>query len=300
MEAAIYPMNPTARRLATSICVLVCLGLGCGGGASEAQDTGSEDALPAPAAPLPASARGLAEDLTRTTLRLRREIGRWRTEGDPSRGGPPRAVTLLALRHQRLHRFVADDPTRARQVLALLPPSVRGEAHDTVAARRALFAIPVTPGAKTPPIRLRAAEPAGALRAHYLEAQRRFGIHWSVLAALNFVESAFGRITSASSAGAQGPMQFIPSTWAAYGMGGDINDPRDAILGAANYLRSSGAPRNLERALFAYNHSTAYVRAILRYARRIQIDERAFYTYYAWQVYVAGPKGVARRVTGPR
>ena len=194
---------------------------------------------------------------------------------------------------------MAADAARARAVLRLLPPSVRGEAGDTVAARRALLAIPVRPGAKTPPIRLRPAEPADVLRSHYLEAQRRFGIHWSVLASVNFVESAFGRISSASYAGARGPMQFIPSTWAAYGMGGDINDPRDAILGAANYLRKSGAPRNLERALYAYNRSTAYVRAILRYARRMRIDERAFSAYYSWQVYVGGPKG-PRRVTGPR
>ena len=117
---------------------------------------------------------------------------------------------------------------------------------------------------------------------------------------MNFVESSFGRLRNASYAGARGPMQFIPATWAQYGMGGNIHDPRDAILGAANYLRASGAPRQLAKALYAYNHSTAYVRAILSYARRIRVDERAFYTYYAWQVYVAGPDGRARRVTGPR
>jgi membrane-bound lytic murein transglycosylase B len=66
----------------------------------------------------------------------------------------------------------------------------------------------------------------------------------------NYAESKFGRVVSASSAGAQGPMQFIPSTWAAYGLGGDVHDPHDAILGAANYVHASGAPGNYRVALF--------------------------------------------------
>jgi hypothetical protein len=69
-------------------------------------------------------------------------------------------------------------------------------------------------------------------------------------------------------------MQFIPSTWRAFGMGGDVRDPHDAILGAANYLRSSGAPRNYRRALFAYNPSSLYVNSVLAYARRMARSPR--------------------------
>jgi hypothetical protein len=58
-------------------------------------------------------------------------------------------------------------------------------------------------------------------------------------------------------------MQFLPATWRAYGLGGDVHDPHDAILGAANLLRASGAPTDNRRALFAYNHSTLYVDAVL-------------------------------------
>ena len=94
-------------------------------------------------------------------------------------------------------------------------------------------------------------------------------------------------------------MQFIPSTWAAYGMGGNIHDPHDAIMGAANYLRASGAPRNYRRALYAYNNSTLYVDAVLRYARRIRRDERDLLALYSWQVYVRTESG-DRRLTGPR
>jgi membrane-bound lytic murein transglycosylase B len=105
---------------------------------------------------------------------------------------------------------------------------------------------------------------------------------------------------NSSAAGAQGPMQFIPSTWKAYGMGGDVNDPRDAIMGAANYLRASGAPDDLRGALYAYNPSSLYVRAVLAYADRIRRDPRAFPGYYAWQVFVREPDGGTRRITGPQ
>jgi membrane-bound lytic murein transglycosylase B len=93
-------------------------------------------------------------------------------------------------------------------------------------------------------------------------------------------------------------MQFIPSTWDAYGMGGDIDDPHDAIMGAANYLHASGAPGNYRRALYAYNPSRSYVDAVLRYTRRMRHDRRAYYAFHSWQVFVRTPSGI-RRITGP-
>ncbi|HEY6762458.1 MAG TPA: lytic murein transglycosylase [Baekduia sp.] len=248
--------------------------------------------LPAPDAALPGTAPRLAADLTTTTQRLRAAVGAWDTTA-----APPRDVTFLALRHQRLLRLMAARRAVGDATLRLLPADVRGEARDTVLARRQLAAIPRSPG-RAPPIRVAAAAPAATLRRSYADAQRRFGIDWSILASINFVESAFGRVRSASAAGARGPMQFLPATWRRYGMGGDIEDPHDAILAAANYLRHAGAPGDVDRALYAYNHSTAYVRAIRRFAARMRVDERAFLSYYAWQVFVRTPAGV-RRVTGP-
>ncbi len=192
-------------------------------------------------------------------------------------------VTLLALHHQRVLRLLAERRALGDATLRALPRDVLGEARDTVAARRALDAIP---RGKPPRVRVAPAAPANTLRAAYAEAQQRFGVDWSVLAAVNFVESAFGRVRSASEAGARGPMQFLPATWREYGLGGDIDDPRDAILAAANYLHRSGASESVDRALYAYNHSTDYVRAVKRFAARMRKDERAFRTYYAWQVYV--------------
>ena len=253
--------------------------------------------LPRPDAPLPREPAAFADALTSTTLALRTEIEAWRRDGDPAVGVPPEAVTLLALHQQRMYRRLAPATRLGDRVLALLPARVAGEARDTLAARRALIAIPPS-GNRRPRIRAAEPEPADRLRTYYAAAQRRFGVGWHILAAVNFVETGFGRLRNESTAGARGPMQFMPATWRAYGLGGDIRDPRDAILGAANYLHDSGAPRSYRRALFHYNQSSHYVAAVLRYARRIRRDPRAFYAYYAWQVYVRRD-GVVRRITGP-
>ncbi len=114
----------------------------------------------------------------------------------------------------------------------------------------------------------------------------------------NYTESKFGRVVSASSAGAQGPMQFIPSTWAAYGLGGDVHEPHDAILGAANYLHASGAPADYRVALYHYNPVPEYVDSVMRYARQMTRDPRTFYAYYNWQVFVLTKHGEVR-LTGP-
>ena len=112
-------------------------------------------------------------------------------------------------------------------------------------------------------------------------------------AAASGTESGFGRLRNRSVSGARGPMQFMPATWAAYGLGGDIADPRDAILGAANYLRANGAPGDEARALHRYNPSLHYVRAISAYARRIRADWRRYYASYAWAVYVSDERRTA-------
>jgi membrane-bound lytic murein transglycosylase B len=108
---------------------------------------------------------------------------------------------------------------------------------------------------------------------------------------VHLVETRMGRIRGTSTAGAQGPMQFLPSTWARWGGGGDINDPHDAILAAGRYLQASGAPGDLHRALYAYNHSEHYVRAVTLYAQQIEADPRAYLAYHAWQVYYITPRG---------
>ena len=252
----------------------------------------ADAALPAADAALPKQPPALARTLAATTLRLREAHARW----DGS-GAVPQEVTYLALHHQRILRLMAKRRALGDATLTRVPEAVRGEARDSVRGMRHLADIP-RDLENLPRLRVARAAPAADLRRFYGAAQRRFGVHWTILASVNFVESAFGRIRSASEAGARGPMQFMPATWRQYGMGGDIDDPHDAILAAANYLRASGARDDIDRALFAYNHSTSYVRAIRRFASRMRTDERTFLTYYAWQAYMRTPIGT-RRLTGP-
>lgn len=100
----------------------------------------------------------------------------------------------------------------------------------------------------------------------------RTGIPWQVFAALAWVESGFGANMGPSTAGAVGYCQFLPSTWDAYGVDGNgdgVTDPydyRDCIPAAARYLQATGAPADLRSALYAYNHSWAYVDKVLAYA----------------------------------
>jgi soluble lytic murein transglycosylase-like protein len=246
--------------------------------------------------PVPLQPAPLARALAGTSADLDRAIDRWRAEGDPAVGGPPRDVLLDALFQQRILRSIARRPTLAAAVVRRLTGPLAARTRDVVIARRDLEHI--TPLAARRRLRVGPPLPADVLLAYYQEAERRFGVPWTVLAAVNFVESAFGRVRSASSAGAQGPMQFLPATWRAYGMGGDVQDPHDAILGAANYLRASGAARDLRRALYAYNHSAAYVDAVLRYARHLRGDVDDYYGYYSWQAFMRTPAGDVR-LTGP-
>ncbi len=278
--------------------LLVALAL-AGASSACAQTVQPTPAPPPPFDPnqrIPTEPGALAGTIWSNTTTLHSEIDRWRAEGDPSTGPAPNEVTLRAVFHQRLHLLLTDRPRLYRTVVKRLPPKLAADARDIVSAKRSLRRLAGS-GARRR-TRTGPALPADRLLAHYREAEARFRVRPRVLASINLIESGFNRIRNNSTAGAQGPMQFIPSTWRAYGMGGNIRDPHDAILGAANYLRASGAPRAYRRALYAYNHSGLYVEAVLRYAKAIARDPHTFYVLHSWHIFVRSGSGF-RRITGP-
>ncbi|MDP2712346.1 MAG: lytic murein transglycosylase [Solirubrobacteraceae bacterium] len=109
----------------------------------------------------------------------------------------------------------------------------------------------------------------------YQAAGIQYGVPWEVLAAINEIETDYGRNLNVSSAGAMGWMQFMPSSWAAYGVDAngdgekDPYNPVDAIFAAARYLKAAGAGEDLRKAIFAYNHAVWYVDSVLQRARLI-------------------------------
>jgi hypothetical protein len=109
----------------------------------------------------------------------------------------------------------------------------------------------------------------------YQAAGMQYGIRWEILAAINEIETDYGRNLNVSSAGAQGWMQFMPPTWASYGVDAngdgekDPYNPVDAIFAAARYLKAAGGMSDVRRAVFAYNHADWYVNDVLKRARAI-------------------------------
>ena len=253
----------------------------------------SARAAPGPHAPIPHDPDALARALVSTKAELAGEIDAWRAGGGLR---TPDEVTLEALYDQRIELLLAERQALAHATLQRVSPGIAAVVRTNLIAKRELWRL--TPRTHRRRFRTGPALPPEVLLRYYREGQRRFGVPWNLLAAVNFVESAFNKLRNESVAGAQGPMQFMPATWRAYGRGGDVHDPHDAILGAANYLHANGAPSNVSRALLRYNPSPLYVDAVLRYATRIRADRHAFYEYYARQVYVRTRSGL-RRITGP-
>jgi membrane-bound lytic murein transglycosylase B len=190
----------------------------------------------------------------------------------------------LGIRQQKAYHMLAAHPEWVPAVLAAVPASVRSAIQDNLTAAQQIGTLNGT-SSQLPHWKIIAPPAPDTLLGYYREAQQAYGVAWQYLAAINLIETNMGRIQGLSSAGAQGPMQFMPATWANYGRG-DVNNPRDAILAAGRYLQVHGAPQNMTHAIYAYNPSMLYVRAVQLYTQQMFANARSFYAYYNWQVYV--------------
>ena len=227
------------------------------------------------------SAQDVADQLAQTDSALRDAIDGWRAGEDPPSVAPPQEVLDQAEAFQDDARYLAKHPNLTGRVIPLLSGSLPARVRRLTAAARDLLLL--SKGARHRKFKIGAPPPLADLVSFYREAQSKYGVGWHYLAAIHLVETKFGRVKSDSVAGAKGPMQFIPSTWRIYGNGGDIHDPHDAILAAANLLHNNGAPPRYGPALRAYNNSGLYVDAVTRYAREIAANEYGVYYLYCWQ-----------------
>ena len=202
---------------------------------------------------------------------------------------PAEEYLSLGRRQQSAYHLLAAHPDWVPAVLNALPASIRSAVQANISAAQQIDDLNGASSA-LPHWRIIAPPAPDVLLSYYREVQQAYGIAWQYLAAINLIETNMGRIQGLSSAGAQGPMQFMPATWASYGRG-DVNNPRDAILAAGRYLQSHGAPADMTRAIYAYNPSMLYVRAVQLYAEQMLVSERAFLAYYNWEVYVQTKTG---------
>jgi hypothetical protein len=205
------------------------------------------------------------------------------------RSASARRLSTAARTDQLLLRQLANHRGLRRRTVARLSSAARSA---TVAALRATEALSriVPVEHRFPDWRIVAPPGPGELLGYFHTAAAASRIPWSYLAAIELVETRMGRIHGLSPAGAKGPMQFMPSTWAEYGHG-NIDDQRNSIMLAARFLAANGGRKRIGGALFHYNPSSSYVAAVELYAREMRRDERAFYGYYYWQVLYRTSRG---------
>ncbi len=243
--------------------------------------------LPADEQPLPTDAAGVAESLNEAELALRDE-----SISDID-------VMAYGRRQQQMYRIISANPDWANEIIEAVDPTVRAAVELNWSARQDLSALVRSGSLSTtlPAWRIREPLPAMELIGYYRLSETNSGIPWEYLAAINLVETRMGRIEGLSTAGAVGPMQFLPSTWREC-CEGDAADDRDAIIGAGVYLTLVGGPEEMRAALFGYNRSQRYVDAVDAYAQVIRENELAYRGYHAWQVYFLSEAGLIVMPTG--
>lgn len=256
--------------------------VGCSGSDRPDPPPVATSAAPTAAAP-PSAAEAPRRELAADPVRIADDlVADERARRDPSSSEAVKSAA--AQRQHAAYRAIGRHPEWDPIVRPRIPPELVKVYDLNVDARREL-GVMSRPKDTLPAWRIVPPTPAEELMTYYRQAESEFGVPWNYLAAINLVETAFGRVAGVSTAGAQGPMQFMPSTFAAFGAGGDIHSPRDSIMAAGRYLAANGFTRDRDYALYRYNNSNNYVRAINDYAGVMAADPTAFDGYHRWEVY---------------
>ncbi|MHB8234169.1 MAG: lytic murein transglycosylase [Solirubrobacteraceae bacterium] len=221
---------------------------------------GSEGSAAPPAAESPPSTTSTEQPAPPSEEPVAPEV-----QSQLSQGSSP--GSRAAARHARAHsKASAGAPSTTEG------PAVQGAKHKAI-----------SPSALTPSLPLALRSSISGVPGFFIESFRippfllpiyqaagtAYGIPWQVLAAINEVETDYGRDLSISSAGAEGWMQFLPAEWAQYGVDAngdgfkDPYNPADAIFAAARYLRAAGGDSDIKAGVFSYNHSQAYVESVM-------------------------------------
>jgi len=297
----------TPPRLAVAVVAIALTGAACAGerptlvpGASPPADTSST--LPAPSSTstlppepdisegvstpdgrrypgIPATPEEVADRLLEVEFLIRST-----SRDDPSFGD-------LAHEQQVLYRHLGRNTAWLPILWKVVPDSLASSVELQLQGRLSIAGIPGgSPPRNVPAWRIIEPLPADELLALYEGAGDDTGIDWAFLAAINLLETGFGRIAGVSTAGAQGPMQFLPTTWEEVS-DGDINDPFDAIPAAARYLVRRGGPDDMQRALWGYNNSDSYVDAVSAYAELFRTDITNYYALHAWEIHYSSADG---------
>jgi hypothetical protein len=204
---------------------------------------------------------------------------------------------------QRWYRYLAAHPDLDEGVLAAVGDDVRPFVERIVRARQLGQARSAANPSSTPPSATLPAWtiveplPQEELLGYYSEAEAATGIAWYWLAAIHLQETRMGRIDGTSSAGAVGPMQFLPTTWEQCCTGNPLI-PRDAIIGAATYLVQGGGPDDMQAALYQYNPNGTYVATVTAFAENMRDSPQRYAAYREWQVFYGTSAGTVRLPVG--
>jgi murein DD-endopeptidase MepM/ murein hydrolase activator NlpD len=208
-------------------------------------------------------------------------------QATPAPATAPEVAAAPKVNAQHAQRSTPGNPPHAHAKSKRTAGGAAGESTGGSSAKPKRGKRAPKPSALTPPLPLTLSSSIAGVPGFFIESFRippfllpiyqaagtAYGVPWQVLAAINEVETDYGRDLSVSSAGAEGWMQFLPTSWASYGVDAngdgfkDPYNPADAIFAAARYLRAAGAATDLRGAVLSYNHSQAYVESVMLRAK---------------------------------